>query len=442
MRIGDIFELNIEKLVYQGYGLARLGDEKFCVFVENVLPDETVKAQIVSINKKYANAKLIEVVKPSKYRIKPFCPIYNACGSCQIQICDYDYLIDLKTQILQEIFPDIKMAPVIKSPKLLEYRHKTQYPARQTKNSKRIMLGYFKNKSHELTNIKFCPVQPDIINKIAQFIRDYFPEDCYDEKTNNGLLKHILTRITTKGDILLTLVLNSDCVDEKLYDFSKKITLEFPSIKSIFANFNKSKTNKILGDKSHKIFGDDCIVEFLEDKKYKIGATSFFQVNPLAAKEIFNIIKNNIKSDSTILDAYGGVGAIGIWLKDKAKHITYIEENLEASKLAKDNYKLNKIENYEIFQGDAKKHFLNFKKQNKIFDYIILDPPRSGCDREGLSEISDLAENIIYVSCNPVTLKRDYEILKEKRFKVQFFQGVDLFPYTYHIESVMILKKE
>ena len=442
MRINDIYELNIEKIVYQGYGLARLGNEKFCVFVNDVLPDETVKAQIVSINKKYANAKLIEVIKPSSRRIKPFCPLYNACGSCQIQICDYDYLTELKTGILKEIFPDIQMKPVIKSPKTLEYRHKTQYPAQQTKNSKRIMLGYYKNKSHELTNIKFCPVQPDIINQIAGFIREYFPLDCYDEKSHEGLLKHVLTRITAKGDVLLTLVLNSDCIDKKLYDFSKKITLEFPQIKSVYANFNKLKTNKILGDKSKKISGDDYITEFLENKKYKIGPESFFQVNPAAAKEIFNIVKNNIKPNSEILDAYAGVGAIGIWLKEKAKKITYVEENIEASKLAEENYKLNKIENYEIFQGDAKKYFLNFKKQNKKFDYIILDPPRSGCDREGLSEISDLAENIIYVSCNPLTLKRDFELLKEKGFKVQYFQGVDLFPYTYHIESVMILNKE
>ena len=440
MNIGDIIELNIEKLVYQGKGIARYGNDKLSVFVENVLPNEIVKAKITSINKNYINAQLTEIIKQNPNRIKPFCPIYNACGSCQIQNTNYDYLIELKTSILTEIFPDIKMMPVIKSPKTLEYRTKTQYPCSQTKNSKRILLGYYKNQSHELTNIKFCPIQPDIINKIAQFIRDYFPYDCYDEKTSKGLLRHVLTRITTKEDILLTLVLNSNFIDEKLYDFSKKITLEFPQIKGVFANFNTSKGNKILGDKTKKISGDDYIIEKLEDKFFKIGPTSFFQVNPYGAIELFNIVKNHVKENSTILDAYAGVGAIGIWLKDRAKHITYIEENKEASILAKENYKLNKIENYEIFQGDAKKYFLDFKKQNKTFDYVILDPPRSGCEKEGLIKISDLAKNIIYVSCNPQTLKRDCEILKEKGFEITYFQGVDLFPYTYHIESVMVLK--
>ena len=436
INLGDIVELKIEKLVYEGKGLARYGKNKLSIFVENALPNETIKAKIISVFKNYANAELIEIIEPSKHRIKPFCALYNACGSCQIQNVDYDYLIKLKTDILKDIFPDFEIKPVIKSPKTLEYRCKTQYPTAQTKNSKRIMLGYYKKKSHDLTNIKFCPLQPDIINKITQFIRDYFPLDCYSEKSHKGVLRHVLTRITQKGDILLTLVLNDDKIDNLLYDFSKKVMLEFSCIKGIFANFNQSKTNKILGDKTKKIIGDDFIVESLGDKKYKIGAVSFFQVNPYSAVELFNIVKNIVKENSAILDAYAGVGAIGIYLKEKASSITYVEENSEASKLARENYKLNNVENYEIFEGDAKKHFLDFRKQNKSFDYAILDPPRSGCDKEGLLAISELAKNIVYVSCNPMTLKRDIEILKEKGFKVKSIQGVDMFPYTYHIECV------
>ena len=441
MIIGNIVELTIEKVVFQGKGLARFGKDKLSVFVENVLPDEKIKAKIISINKNYATAELIEILEASPHRIKPFCPIYNACGSCQMQIADYDYIIELKTAILSELFSDFKIKPVIKSPKILEYRHKIQYPCTQTKNSKRILIGYYKKQSHELTNIKFCPLQPDIINKIAQFIRDYIPIDCYSEKTHKGILRHVLMRATTKGEIILTLILNSDEIDKLLYDFSKKIMLEFPSIKGIFANFNQLKTNKILGDKFKKIAGNDYIVENLDDKIYKIGPESFFQVNPYCTIELFNEVKKNIKENSTILDAYAGVGAIGIYLKEKAKFITYVEENLEAASLAQENYKLNKITNYEIYKGDAKKHFINFKKQNKTFDYIILDPPRSGCDKDGLMAISELAENIIYVSCNPATLKRDSELLKEKGFKIKSIQGFDMFPYTYHIECVMVLNK-
>ena len=437
----NLFELNIEKLVWQGQGLAKLGDDKFCVFVDDVLPNETIKAEMTSINKHFAKAKPVEIIKPSPKRVKPFCKMYNVCGSCQMQITDYDNLIKLKTSILKEIFPDIEIKPIIKSPKTLEYRCKTQYPCRQTKNSKRIMLGYYKKMSHELVDIKFCPLQPDIINKIAQFIREYFPLDCYDEKTGKGLLRHVLSRITTRGDILLTLVLNSDKINKSLYDFSKKIILEFPSIRGVYANFNQLKSNKILDKKTKKIEGDDYIVEYLSDKQYKIGAESFFQVNPYSAEKLFDIVKENVEENSTILDAYAGVGAIGIYLKEKAKHITYIEENQEAVKFAKENFKLNKIKNYDILSGDTKGHFLNFKKENKLFDYIILDPPRSGCDKEGLEAIIELAENIIYISCNPATLKRDYEILKAKGFKIKLLQGVDMFPYTYHIECVMILKR-
>ena len=178
------------------------------------------------------------------------------------------------------------------------------------------------------------------------------------------------------------------------------------------------------------------------DKNYKIGATSFFQVNPKSAVNLFDIVKENIEPNSTVLDAYGGVGAIGIYVSEKASKITLVEENENAISMAYDNFKMNNIENFEILEGDAKKHFLNFEKQKRSFDYVILDPPRSGCDKDGLKAISKLAKNIIYVSCNPQTLRRDMSYLIEDGFIPQFIQGVDLFPYTHHIETVCVFKRK
>ena len=436
----------VEKLTNQGEGIIRFGEDKFVVFVKNVLPNEKVKVKIVSKNKHFAKGEVVEILEQSSHRVKPFCALYNACGSCDMQIADYDYLLEQKTAILKEIFENLcPVKDTIMSPVTKEYRHKIQFPVSQTKNSKRILMGYYKNNSHDLTNIKFCPIQPAIINDIAEFIRKNWDKTCYNENKNEGLLKNVLFRINTALDsILLTLIVNlkkKDCSKNDYKDFFNKIMLAFPQIKGCFLNFNTDKTNTILGKHTIKILGDDYLIETLEDKKYAIGPVSFFQINTKSAINLFNIVKENVKPNSTLLDAYGGVGAIGIFCSDKAKKITLVEENANAIEMAKKNFELNKIENYKILSGDAKKHFIDFKDEKKTFDYIILDPPRSGCDKEGLEVLADLAKNIIYVSCNPQTLKRDVKCLAEFGFKPKFVQGVDLFPYTHHIESVCILEK-
>ena len=451
MKLGDIIDVTVEKAVFGGDGLARFGKEQFVVFVKNSLPKDKLKVKITSLNKKFARGEIVEIID-SPNRVKPICALYNACGSCDCQITDYDYLIELKTQILKDIFKNIidedKIYSCLKSPEIEQYRHKIQYPAIQTKNSKRILLGYYKKNSHDLINIKFCPMQPVIINEIAQFVRDNFVLDCYCEKTHRGLLKNVLFRISkATNEILLTLVLNctqdefSEKYDNDIFRFFKKISSEFKNIKGCFVNLNYQKTNKILSDTTLKILGEDYIIEKLKDKKFKIGSSSFFQVNPLGAVELFGVVEKNIKPNSTILDAYGGVGAIGIFVSEKAKKITLVEENENAVKMAYENFELNNIENYEIFEGDAKRHFLNFEKENKTFDYVILDPPRSGCDSDGLKAISKLAKNIIYVSCNPLTLRRDMSYLIEDGFKPKFVQGVDMFPYTHHIEAVVLFER-
>lgn len=447
IKLNDIIEVEAEKLSYGLNAIARTSENNFTIFIKNAIPKDKLKVKIVSLNKKYATGEIVEIIEPSEYRVKPFCALFNACGSCNFQNCEYNYLIEQKEIILKDIFKNIVdekyILPIVKCSKIQEYRHKVQFPCRETKNSKRVLLGYFKENSHELTNIKYCPLVPSIINEITEYIRDNYKSGCYSEENNKGLLKNILFRISSYDDsILLTFVLNSQNVNSEIKNFLLKLQEKFPKIKGTFANLNPEKSNKILSNTTIKISGDDFIEEKLNDKIYKIGATGFFQVNPFMADKLFNIVKENVKENSAILDAYGGVGAIGIYLKEKASKITLVEENENAILCAEKNFKLNNIKNYEILKGDAKKHFIDFEKEKRIFDYVILDPPRKGCDKEGLLKVSKLANNIIYVSCNPQTLRRDMIYLIEEGFKVKFIQGVDLFPYTYHIESVCLFEKE
>ncbi len=456
----DEIELRIEKLTYEGSSLGRYYSEQtpegFVVFVKNTAPDDFVKVKIARVNKSYAKGDLIEIIKPSSKRVKPFCPLFNACGGCCYQYLDYEYLLEQKNNMLKEAFLKLEVQPKflepIKSPQIKGFRHKVQYRVSQTKNSKRLLIGYYKEKSHDIVNIKFCPIQPQLCDEIAQYIRDNWIFGGYVEKTHKGLLRSLILRFSSDlKSILLTFVINLKKEEflrykNELSIFFEKMSRKFVQIKGICINFNPDKTNKILSDEFSCVWGENFIYEVLkkDDFKriYKISPASFFQVNPYCAIELFDEVKKNIKENSTILDAYGGVGAIGIWASDKATKTYLVEENSQAVVDAKENFKLNNCKSYEIFLGDAKEQFKKFLKNKKKFGCVIIDPPRKGSDPEALEMIANLTNSIIYVSCNPQTLVRDIKILENFGFKAKTVRGVDMFPYSYHIESVTVIERE
>lgn len=450
MKNGDIIELKIEKIVYSGLGLG------FCdgiaVFVKKTVPEDIVRARVMKLKKSYAEARLIEVITQSPHRTKPICPLQNACGSCNLQFVDYDFLISQKEQMLYEAFrdnlPKEKFLPFEKSPNVQNYRKKAQYPIGETKNSKRILAGYYKEGTHEITNIKFCPIQPSIFDKLINFVRENWELGAWCKYNKNGLLRQVIARANNNDEIMLTLVLKCSELPKKINfaTFQEKLQKEFPQVVSFYLNFNPSDGNKILGEKFELIYGEPTLLETLEYKEnkkvYKIGAESFFQTNPECAAQIFSYIKEHTAGDKTILDAYGGVGAIGIWVSDENKKITLVEENKDAVKMAKENFKLNNIKNYEVYEGDAKVQLNNFYIKKKNFDCAIIDPPRKGSDAGALEILTKITGKIIYMSCNPETLARDVKILEEKGFECESVKGFDMFPWTHHIEAVAVLRKK
>ncbi len=450
MKNGDIIELKIEKIVYSGMGLGFL--DGIAVFVKKTVPEDVISARVIKLKKSWAEARLIEVKTPSKHRAKPICPLQNACGSCNLQFVNYDFLISQKEQMLYEAFrdnlPKEKFMPFEKSPKTECYRKKAQYPIGETKNSKRILAGYYKEGTHEITNIKFCPIQPPAFDKLIDFIRENWEFGAWCKYNKNGLLRQVVARTNKAGEIMLTLVLKCDMLPKKidLSEFIKKLQKEFPQIVSFYLNYNSSDTNKILGEKFELIYGDATLTETLQHKDnkktYKIGAESFFQTNPECAAQIFSYIKDFTKEDKTILDAYGGVGAIGIWVSGESKKIALVEENKDAIRMAKENFKLNNIKNYEVFEGDAKVQLNNFYIKKKTFDCAIIDPPRKGSDRGALEILAKITDKIIYMSCNPETLARDVKVLEEYGFECDSVKGFDMFPWTHHIEAVAIIRKK
>ena len=450
--IQEVLEVKIEKLSNLGFGIAKV--DGYVIFVEGACPEDIVKIRVGKKNKTYANAKVLEVVKPSPYRVIPFCPMQKVCGACQLQFIDYKYQLKLKKEIVIDAMhsicgSEIEIKDVIPSPKDREYRHKIQYPVSETQNSKRILAGYYKPASHELVNIKYCPIQPAYCDNIIEFIRTVAQEgglSGYNEKKHSGDLRHIVIRTSNFNQkSLVVLVVNSTKVFDKLKKLAHRIYTELENIAGVMVNFNSKKTNLILGENTELIEGEEFIEEKLCDKIFKVGAKTFFQVNPSSANNIFEFVKEHISKNfdqPLVLDAYAGITAFGICLSDVAKKVVSVEEVKESVILADKILKENSIKNVELHNMDAGKFFeKELKTKGRKFDVTVLDPPRKGCSQESLDYALKLTKGqIIYVSCNPATLARDLKYLIEKGCKVQFIQPFDMFPHTYHIENVAIIE--
>lgn len=451
MNCGDKYEVYVEKLTNTGLGLARI--DGFVVFIENACPQDRLKIRITKLTKSYANAVIEDIVEPSSFRVRPFCPIQKVCGACQLQHISYEKQLDLKKEIVEDVFKniasmkDVRILRPIASPLTRNYRHKIQYPISQTKDSKRILAGYYKSSSHELVNIKYCPIQPQICDDIIEFIRKEafsIGVSGYVEKVHKGELRHVAIRSSYYNNKkLIVLVVNNEKISTPIKKLAQSIYDAFEEVSGVCVNFNSKRTNAIMGKVSQCIVGCEYIEEKLLDKIFKIGAQTFFQVNPPSAENLFGYVKeyvkNNFKSP-LLLDAYAGISAFGICLSDVSEQVVSIEENIKSVELAKETARLNNIDNIEINGGDAGEFFL---KEKRKFDVIILDPPRKGCSKQSLDEADRLCvDTIIYVSCNPATLARDLKYMsEEKGWAIDSVQPFDMFCHTYHIENVAIIKK-
>ena len=446
MKQNDELVVNIEKFSNLGTGIAKVDGQ--VVFVENACPDDVVKIKITKVNKNYATAKTVEVITPSRHRVEPFCPMQKVCGACQMQFIDYGYQLQLKKQMVEDAMRSIGHLDVvvnnpIESPEVKNYRRKIQYPISQTKNSGRIIAGYFKPQSHEIVNIKYCPIQPEICDKIIDFVRENAPKFSltgFNEKKHTGDLRHVVIRSSADNDnCLVTLVINATKMFDRLNDFAKSVFEEFGEVVGVCVNFNSKKTNVILGQETVCLYGQDYVEERILDKCFKIGADTFFQINPKSAENIFKYVKKQVEKfeNPTVLDTYAGIATFGIVVSDVAQKVVSVESNQSSIEKAKEVVELNNISNVKLFAQDTTKYLKSIKRK---FDITILDPPRKGCTQEALEEVlAHTKKQIIYVSCNPATLARDLKYMTEHGAKVESIQPFDMFCHTYHIENVAII---
>lgn len=434
---------------YEGEGIAKI--DKFPIFVEGAMPGEIVDIKIVKLNKNYAFGKLLKIIKPSSDRNNPICSTYKYCGGCNLQHISYEAQLSFKKQRVEECISkigklqDITVHDVIGMKEPYFYRNKVQLPIGMDKD--KVKIGFYAPRSHDIINIEKCYIQDEISDEVIKNIRYWIEKyniKPYDENSNSGIVRHIVIRKAFKtGEVMVILVTNSEKISF-IDEFIELITKNVAGIKSIIQNINTKKSNVILGEKCITLWGSNTITDYIEDFKFYISPLSFFQVNPIQTEILYDkaLEYANLSGDETVFDAYCGTGTISLFLSKKAKKVYGVEIVPEAIENAKENAKINNVENAEFLVGEAERIIPDLINKSIKADIVVVDPPRKGCEKLLLESIAAMKPNrIVYVSCDPATLARDLSILNDLGYKTIEIQPVDMFPMTAHVECVCLLKK-
>lgn len=450
--LGQIIELKINDLVQGGEGLGKFDD--FTIFVPQSLPEDLVEIEIISVKPNYARGLIKRILKPSQYRVKPLCPVTNECGGCQWQELDYNIQLKTKERLLIENLirignipqEDIELAhqKIIGMDNPFYYRNKSQFPF--VLEQGKIKGGFYAQSSHQLIEFEKCYIQSESINFVFREIRELLRKyniDIYNEKSDKGLFRHLVVRHAfTSNQILIGFVTKAGKIPH-IKEIVDKLINKFPEIVGIVQNINDKKTNVILGQKNNIIYGKDHIIEQINDLKFKVSLHSFFQINPMQTVNLYNKVLeySNLNGNEIVLDAYAGAGSISLFLAKYSKKVIGIEVVKEAVFDGIENAKLNNINNFIFKEGRVEDILPKVLSKDNI-DLVVLDPPRKGCEDYIFDSISEnMVKRIVYVSCNPSTLARDAKLIYQAGYKLIKFQPVDMFPHTYHLETVCLFER-
>lgn len=441
------YEVEIIDNGYNGEGIAKI--DGFTVFVPNAIKGEVVKILIVKVLSSHAFGKILEIEKKSKFRQEIDCATYKRCGGCDLRHIKYEQTLKMKQNAVQALVnKNLKNKIEVKETLGMEnpffYRNKAQYPVGVNKDRKPI-IGVFANRTHEVVPIKNCLIQNPKSEAIAKFILEFIKEkniSIYNEKTGRGFFRHIVIKVGIKtNEIMCIFVINGKKFPYE-DELVEKLKQNYPEIKTIVKNINMKNTNVILGQENINLYGNGYIEDVLGEYKFKISPLSFYQVNPKQAEKLYNlgIEMAKVSKEDTVFDLYCGIGTISLFIAKYAKKVYGVEIVEQAIKDAKQNAKINNIENVQFIAGDTKivLEDLIYKK-GIIADIVIFDPPRKGLDNNSINNILKIKpKKIVYISCNPATLIRDLALF-EKLYEVKTIIPVDMFPFTKHVECVAVL---
>jgi len=444
----EYIDVVFEDLTHDGSGVAKV--DGYPLFIPNGLPGEKAKVKVIKTGKSYGFGRLIELYEKSPYRVEIPSNELHKYGGCQLEHISYEGQLKYKENQVREVLTRIgKLENVVVHPILgmenpWHYRNKAQVPVGE-KDGK-LIAGFFKPRSHEIVDTDESLIQLPEINEAVQTIKEISSKlriPAYQEESHKGVLRHIMARYGKQtGELMVVLITRTNELPQK-DQLVEEIVARLPKVKSIVHNVNSKRTNVILGEKTKVLWGSEVIYDYIGDVKFAISALSFYQVNPVQTKVLYDkaLEYADLSGEETVIDAYCGIGTISLFLAQKAKKVFGVEVVPEAIEDAKRNAELNGLTNAEFAAGESEVVIPKWYKEGNTADVLVVDPPRKGCDEELLQTIIDMKpKKVVYVSCNPATLARDLRILEDGGYKTVEVQPVDMFPMTTHVECCALLK--
>lgn len=470
----DCVELTIEDIGVSGEGIGKV--DGYTLFVKDTVIGDVVRVKIMKAKKNYGYARLMDIIKPSKDRVEPACPIARQCGGCQIQAMNYNAQLKYKQKLVKDNLlrisgltegVDYEMCEILGMDTPFRYRNKAQYPVGEDKDGN-IVMGFYAGHTH---SIIACPDDDCmlghrdnafILNAVKEWMKEYRVR-AYNENIHKGTVRHVLVRTGYHTDEVMVCLVTKKMLRKEAADGLVKAIQKLKlNVASLVVNINKEDTNVILGKECITLYGRPYIEDYIGDIKFQISPLSFYQVNPKQTEVLYNKALEfaGLKGNESVWDMYCGIGTISLFLAKKAGKVYGVEIVPQAIEDAKNNAKINNIDNAEFFVGKAEEVVPEFyKKQTGVQsdndstdskeydmtrpDVVVVDPPRKGCDKKLLDTIVSMTpDRIVYVSCDSATLARDLKLLVEYGYKVEKVQPVDQFGNTVHVETVVLLSQQ
>lgn len=461
MNKNDIVTVEITDIGVSGEGIGHV--DGYTLFIKDAVIGDVVEAKVMKAKKNYGYARLMKVITPSEYRVEPKCAFARRCGGCQIQEMSYDRQLVFKEQKIRGNLEriggftkdqiDTVMQPVVGMEHPFGYRNKAQFPFGTDKEGNPI-TGFYAGRTHDIIANTDCALGVEQNKEILEIILQYMRENkikSYNEKTGKGLIRHALIRYGFKTkEIMVCLVVNGKKLPKAERLIEKLIQIE--GMTSITISPNTRRDNVIMGDSYEILWGQGYITDYIGNVKYQISPLSFYQVNPVQTEKLYGLALEyaDLKGDETVWDLYCGIGTISLFLAQKAKQVYGVEIVPQAIDDAKENAKINAIDNAEFFVGKAEEvlpeYYAEYEREHNgetaHADVIVVDPPRKGCDETLLETIVKMQpEKVVYVSCDSATLARDLKYLCANGYEIRMCRGVDQFPQSVHVETCVLLSK-
>ncbi|MBR3815278.1 MAG: 23S rRNA (uracil(1939)-C(5))-methyltransferase RlmD [Clostridia bacterium] len=447
----DDIRLSITALTSQGSGLGRYRD--MAVFVEGTAPGDEIEAHIIKVKSSYAVGKIKRIIKPAPCRVDSDCEYDSRCGGCAYRHITYEKELEIKKQTVDDALRrigglDISAKQILSIERPEYYRNKAQIPVGIDESGK-LLTGFYSRRTHRITDSRECLLQMKEFNMLLPAVREYIlenPVTVYNEESGTGLLRHIyFRRARSTGEIMVCIVINGDSLPKQERLIGKLLATGL-DVKSVILNVNKEKTNVVLGERCITIYGSDYIEDVLCGLRFRISPLSFYQVNPEGTELLYGKAKEYacLTGEETLLDLYCGTGTIGLTMADSVKKLIGVEIIPQAIENAKENARLNGIENAEFFCDDAQGAAKTLYEQGIHPDVVVLDPPRKGCSPDVIETVAKMSpDRVVYVSCDPATLARDLALFAPLGYEAAEVTAVDMFPRTVHVESaVKLIKKQ